>query len=259
MKAFLTFVCLSMAFVLISGQNIDECLEQDSISCIQRSLYRKAKEFFNKDNIELIGGVSLVKNTNRNSKSGKEVMYDQEIEAANDITDRQSALENFVGEEVNNFLAGRSLRINFAPAIEKIGHTARTIVDSVPKEINDVVNEVVEGRGKKKFLKVIPLLLAAKAKLGLLATLGFFGIALLAKKAILVSLISLAVSGFIGLKNMWSNGGSVTPYNAGGWSAPNSNAGWAPPANNGGGWSAGSPGWDEASYTNQNTQFTGYH
>lgn len=111
MKSFLIIVCLSMALVHINGQDIDECLRQDSISCVQRSLYRKAKEFFTKDNIELVSGVSLVKSGDRTSKSGKEVLYDQEIDAANNVADRQSALENFVGDEAGDFLTGRSLRV----------------------------------------------------------------------------------------------------------------------------------------------------
>lgn len=49
------------------------------------------------------------------------------------------------------------------------------------------------GRGKKKQLKhLLPLLLAAKAKIGALATLGYFVTGFIAKKAIVVSLIDLA-------------------------------------------------------------------
>ena len=79
---------------------------------MQRSIYRKAKEFFGKDSFEIIGGVSLVKSKeDRSSRSNKEVLYDQEIDNANNVAERQSALENFVGEEATGFFAGRSLMV----------------------------------------------------------------------------------------------------------------------------------------------------
>ena len=107
---FFAILCLTSIVVLASGQSIDECLTKDSISCVQRSLYRKAKEFFGKESFDIISGVSLVKAT-RSSRSDKEVLYDQEIESANNVAERQSALENFVGEEVSDFFAGRSLKV----------------------------------------------------------------------------------------------------------------------------------------------------
>lgn len=38
------------------------------------------------------------------------------------------------------------LQINFAPAMEKIGQTARAMVNSVPTEVKEAVNDVVEGK-----------------------------------------------------------------------------------------------------------------
>lgn len=102
-----------LTVVVAGGQSLDDCLQSDSISCVQKSLYRKAKEFFDKDSLELFTGVSLVKNEQgRGSRSGKELMYEQEIDAANSVTDRQNALENFVREEAGQLLTGRSLRVN---------------------------------------------------------------------------------------------------------------------------------------------------
>ncbi|XP_011314555.1 uncharacterized protein Osi6 [Fopius arisanus] len=265
MKSFLTIVCLSMAVVAISGQDITECLRQDSISCVQKSLYRHAKNFFGKDNLEIVNGLSLVKSADRGSRTGNEVFYDQEIEAASNVADRQSALENFVGEEVSDFLTGRSLRINFAPAVQKMGESARAMVASVPQEVQqaaDATSEIFEGRGKKKLIKqILPLLIAAKVKIGVLATLAYFGIALLAKKALIASVLSIIFSAFVGLRSLWSKGAShdVTGYNAGGWSNGNS-GGWSAPASSGG-WSSGG-GWEDghAGYASAQSQaFSGYH
>ncbi|XP_003705505.1 DUF1676 domain-containing protein Osi6 [Megachile rotundata] len=248
------------AVVAVNGQTLEDCLQSDSISCVQKSLYRKAKEFFDKDNLELFSGVSLVKDSQgRSSRTGKDLVYDQEINAANNVADRQSALENFVSDEAGEFLSGRSLRINLAPTFERIGQSARAISDSAPEEVRQAVNEVVEGRGKKKILKsILPLLIAAKVKIGALATLAYFAIGLLAKKAIIASLISLAISAFIGLKALWSkhNYHEVTPYN-GGWNGAPASGGWSGPVG-GGGWSSGSS-WDDGHGYAQSQAYSGYH
>lgn len=56
---------------------------------------------------------------------------------------------------------------------------------------------------KKKFLKqIMPLLIALKVKLSAFAVIAYIVIALIAKKALLASLISLLVSGFIGIKKL---------------------------------------------------------
>lgn len=114
MKMLKKLLILAIAIVLTAGQSIDECLKQDSISCVQKTLYRTAKEFFAQDKLELVNGVSLVKSNadDRSARSGKELAYDQEIDAANDITERQNTLENFVSDEAGQLLTGRSLKVN---------------------------------------------------------------------------------------------------------------------------------------------------
>lgn len=107
-------VILTTVLVLTAGQTIDECLKQDSISCVQKSLYRSAKEFFGKDQLEIVSGVSLVKSKDdaRSSRSGKDLAHDQEMDVANGVVERQDVLENFIGDEAGQFLTGRSLRVN---------------------------------------------------------------------------------------------------------------------------------------------------
>ncbi|XP_078032904.1 DUF1676 domain-containing protein Osi6 [Augochlora pura] len=260
MKLF-AFVLLSVVVVASQGQTIESCLEKDSISCVQKSLYRKAKEFFDTDNMEIISGVTLVKSSDsqaRSSRSGKGLVYEQEIDSANSVSERQDALVNYVSDEATEFLAGRSLRINFSPIIEKIGTSARAISESAPEEVREAVDLVVEGRGKKKQLRqLLPLLLAAKAKIGALATLAYFVTGFIAKKAIFVSLVSLAISAFIGLKSLWSKGShDVTPYH--GWSSgPAASAGWSAPVSSGG-WSSGGS-WDDGHGYAQSQAYSGYH
>ncbi|XP_008482290.1 uncharacterized protein LOC103518989 [Diaphorina citri] len=90
------------------------------------------------------------------------------------------------------------------------------------------------GRGKKKKLikALIPFIIGLKMKLGLFAVLAYFVIALIAKKAILASLISLAISGFIAIKKLSQHHQphhEVVEHHAhAGWSAPSSysSGGW---------------------------------
>lgn len=111
-------VCIASLFLLVTpnkAETLDECLKKDSISCVQRSLYKRAKEFFDKESFEIVSGVSLVraKNKDENGRSNPKTMtYEQEIVETNDVSERQNALENFVGEEVGQFFSRRSLQVS---------------------------------------------------------------------------------------------------------------------------------------------------
>lgn len=109
---------------------------------------------------------------------------------------------------------------------------------------------------------ILPLLIAAKVKLGILGALSYFVIGFLAKKAIAVSIISILISAFVAMKSLWSAGKSyhdVTAYNSGwsgGWSGPVNN-GWSAPVS--GGWASGvSSGWEDPHYAH-NQAYSGYH
>jgi len=102
---------------------------------------------------------------------------------------------------------------------------------------------------------ILPLLAAAKLKLGILGVISYFVIGFFAKKAIELSVISLIISAFVALKTFWSSGKAyhheITPYN-GGW-----NNGWSSPAS--GGWASGSSsGWEDPHYAH-NQAYSGYH
>lgn len=79
---------------------------------------------------------------------------------------------------------------------------------------------IFSGRGKKKKLlkALLPFLIGLKLKLVGFLGLAYIVIALIAKKAILASLISLAISGFIALKKLLgskqNHGGGGGHYSA---------------------------------------------
>lgn len=154
-----------------------------------------------------------------------------DIEAAATVEARESALESFVFSNARNFFEQRSLNWNFIGA-------ARSLANAIPENVkSDVRALVVEGRGKKKMIKkLLPLLGLIKLKVAGLAILLLFGIGLIAKKAILVSLVSIAISGFIALKKLLGSKGKgggehieAVPYHGGG-----GGGGWS--SGGGGGW-----------------------
>lgn len=128
---------------------------------------------------------------------------------------------------------------------------ARSLANAIPEDIKaDVREAVVEGRGKKKLLKkILPLLGLVKLKVAGLAILLLFGIGFLAKKAIFISLISIAISLFLAIKKLLSGGGKgkggggvehveAVPYHGGG--------GWSSGGGGSGGWSSGGYGGGDA-------------
>ena len=104
--------------------------------------------------------------------------------------------------------------------------------------------------------QILPLLIAAKVKIGALATLAYFAIGLIAKKAVLASLVAILISGYMHLKSYLQNkgAGGITGYNAGGWNS-GASSGWASPVASSGSWQSSSSGWDSGA----SQGFSGYH
>ncbi|TMW51535.1 hypothetical protein DOY81_003394 [Sarcophaga bullata] len=230
------------------------CLESDSISCLQLTLFRKARSIFENPQIELFGGVSLVKsNEGRQGKSLDETAI--AVETAPTVEARNSEIGNYVLTNAKNFLVERSLNFNFANAARSV---ARAIPDDIKADLRELV---VESRTKKKKLikKLLPILLGVGAKVAVLVIGSIFGLLFLAKKALVVSVIAFFLAlaagassglsriggggsggllgGLGGLFGGKSSGAATVGASSGGWSS----GGGAPT----GGWSSGSSsGWD---------------
>ncbi|XP_058793723.1 uncharacterized protein LOC131665683 [Phymastichus coffea] len=262
-----TLLLIAAIVALTRAQTIDECLTSDSISCIQTILFRKAKEFFNKDSLEIIAGVSLVKEHNsRVPRSRNDLIYEQQIEKADNVVTRQDTLKQFMEQVAIDISKGRSLKISFTPLLDKIRATARAVTKLIPAEIRQVADDV-EGRGKKKHIKhMMPFLMAAKAKFGLLMTMSYFAIALLAKKAMLAAAIAIAISIFLALKSYHHHKPEKYEHHEyhehhkkhddhhhHGSSLSSS---WSVPATNS--WSA-SAGWEDGAYSAQTQAYSSYN
>lgn len=241
-------VCLASADPIpaAAAKQDDGCAgNQDSFACAQMQFYRSARAFFDQDKVDLLGGLSLVK-TEKKGRSLSETAEDvNNVENAKDANDRETALEDFTMHKVMRFFQERTLHWNLSPIVTEVSETARSVADQIPTQFkNKITNYIEEGRGmlkKKKFLKhLIPLLIALKVKLSAFVVIAYVVIALIAKKALLASVISLLVSGFIGIRKLLAAQHHVPHHEVIETHAGHSSYGSSAPS----GYSASSSGWD---------------
>ena len=147
----------------------------------------------------MVGGLSFIK-SGRDARSSN--VDGTIVEQASDVEQREGALENFVTEGAKNFFQERSLNLDMASA-------ARTLAGVIPEDVKSSVRSLVtEARGKKKKLlkSLLPILGLVKLKVAALAVVALFGIALIAKKALVISVIALILSKFLLIKKLLSKG-----------------------------------------------------
>lgn len=216
-----------------------------------QQLFRQAKSFFDNPDIELVGGVSLIKSNE--GRQGKSISDNSiAVESAPTVEARTSEMTSYLMESGKNFFAERSLNFNFA-------NTARSLARAIPDDIKSDIKElVVEGRTKKKKIvkKLLPLIIAIGAKLAILAVGSIFGLLLLAKKALIISVLAFGlalVAGIAGFASKAGGGGSgggllgglgglFGGKQSGGSSG---SSGWSSGGGGGSnGWSSSGGGWD---------------
>lgn len=237
-------------------------------------LYRKAKSFFDNPQIELFGGVSLIKsNEGRQGKALDETAV--AVENAPTIEARTTEMGNYMLTNAKNFFAERSLNFNFANAARSV---ARAIPDDIKADLRELVVESRTGKKKKLLKKFLPILLGVGAKVAVLGIGSIFGLLFIAKKALVISIIAfflaLAAGAGSGLSRLGGSGGaggllgglgglfggkssgaaSVGSSGSGGWSSGGAATG---------GWSSGSSaGWDShgaySSPVAQTIAYSGY-
>lgn len=248
-KYLISSICLVLVSSCVSADPVpqtadatNDCLQKDSISCLQLQTYRSLRSFFSQDTIDIFGGLSLVKNAEPKGRSLESKDNEAEIAETNDVEKRENILEDFAVNKVMNFFQERSLRWNLSPLVTEVSETARSVAESIPSDVRSKISDFIEeGRGKKKkLMKALgPLLIALKMKLAAFAAIAYVVIALIAKKALLASLLSLLISGFIAIKKLLSHHSShheVVEHHPHGWSGSGySSGGWDSYGGGGGG------------------------
>lgn len=239
-------------------------------------LYRKAKSFFDNPQIEIFGGVSLIKsNEGRQGKALDETAM--AVETAPTIEARTTEMGNYMLTNAKNFLAERSLNFNFANAARSV---ARAIPEDIKTDLRELVVESRTGKKKKLLKKFLPILLGVGAKVAVLGIGSIFGLLFIAKKALVISIIAfflaLAAGAGSGLSRLGGSGGAGGLLGGlgglfGGKSsgaatvgASSGSAGWSSGGAPSAGWSSGSSsgGWDShgaySSPVAQTIAYSGY-
>lgn len=111
---------------------------------MQLQTYRSLRSLFSQDNIELFGGLSLVKNGEPKGRSLENKDTDAEIAETNDVEKRENVLEDFAVHKVMNFFQERSLRWNLSPFVSEVSETARSVVDSIPSDMKTKISDFIE-------------------------------------------------------------------------------------------------------------------
>lgn len=168
------------------------------------------------------------------------------VEIADTVEARNSEIGDYLMESVKNFFVERSLNLNFAD-------TARSIVRTIPDDIKaDIKELVVEGRTKKKKIvkKFLPLIVAIGAKLAVLAVGSIFGMLLLAKKALIISVLAFGLALTAGVAGFASKAGGSSGGSGGGGGGLFGGLGGLFSGKLGGGGSSGSSGWSSGGGSN---------
>lgn len=128
------------------SDSLEDCFKKDSISCVQVQLFRNAKSFFDQENIDIFGGLSLVKNPKDKTARALEEPSENEVTAAKDADERENLLESYAVGKVKNFFQERSLSWNLSPVVSEVAATARSLANNIPPEIKEGVTEfITEG------------------------------------------------------------------------------------------------------------------
>lgn len=156
-KYFCSFVCLVLVSCVLADPvpqpavAADDCLQKDSISCLQLQTFRSLRSFFSQDNIEIFGGLSLVKNAEAKGRSLDNKEAEADIAETNDVEKRENILEEFAVNKVMNFFQERSLRWNLSPLVSEVSETARSVADSIPSDVKTKISDFIE-EGKPTFV-----------------------------------------------------------------------------------------------------------
>jgi hypothetical protein len=124
---------------------IEECLNKNSLSCIQIQIYRSLKSVFDQDRIDLAAGLSLVRE--EGGKNGaEERAAEEQILGAQNFQTRETAIESFVYRKLLTFSHERSIRWKLSPAFRGMV-TARGFAGSLPAILHQTItNLVTEGQ-----------------------------------------------------------------------------------------------------------------
>lgn len=137
-------VCLALADPIPRQQQDNGCADKDSVACAQMQLFRTVRSFFDQEKVELLGGLSLVKNEKKGRSLTETAEDVNAVEGAKDTNERESALEDFTMHKVARFFQERSLHWNLSPVVNEVSEAARSVADSISPQMKTKISNFIE-------------------------------------------------------------------------------------------------------------------
>lgn len=170
-----------------------DCANSYSATCLKLDIVSWVDKLNEEDNYNVLPGVSVIKE----NASARANTADMVAELARDFpNDPEARLDAFLMKKVTGYLSSHSIRLNLFDAQNAVTGRGK--------------GGGLGGGGKKGGMGV--LLAAAAMMKGTLMALALGALAALAGKALMTGLISLMLSGIIGLKSLAGGGGKQTTY-----------------------------------------------
>lgn len=118
-------------------------------------VFEDAKQLLNKKSFDLFGGISIVQDPDliRKEKSadfediGEQSLstLEENVQNATDVTDRQSAIGDYLVRKVRDVIVTKSIKWN-------VGESIKAISDAIPQDLKMRFNDfIVEGKILKLF------------------------------------------------------------------------------------------------------------
>ncbi|XP_062540352.1 uncharacterized protein LOC134208384 [Armigeres subalbatus] len=190
------FLAVGLVLPVYSKDVFKDCAGvENTVSCfgskmVQNGLKRLASE----KSLRIVPGVEIVEAT----------PHDSDEEAYRSFNEIQEEETGVLGR-VTRYLGNHELKINLGEMMGKI--ELRNVLQTTLKSFqDDMVGDIEEARKKDKGgLGAILMMGVMMSKM--LGALGFGGVAMLAMKALGVSMMALLLSGILGLKKLTEGGG----------------------------------------------------
>lgn len=181
-----------------------DCLNKNPAACFKYKIFSFVDKIFEKDQISLAQGVTVVKTDSFQDAPGAPRSLEGEA--------KSNDLESMFLNRVESFLKTHSLKVDLrgSDVLNAVSSTARAFSDDSASYDDEDAQETGRKKVKKASKTLMPLLLLLKMKMAALIPFALGAIALIAGKALLIGKIALLLSAIIGLKKLLSHQKTVT-------------------------------------------------
>jgi Protein of unknown function (DUF1676). len=142
------------------AMTLDQCLKNDSLSCLRLRIYRSIMSFFDQDRIDLIGGFPLVRERDSKNEAKARTTVDtiseEQILGVHDLESMGSAIASFVYQKINAFFQEHSILRNVLPVLEQMTAVGGRTENLPADLLHTVINLITGGEFHSLFVTSVP-------------------------------------------------------------------------------------------------------